>query len=322
MKKRGVNILVWGFLCLLSWGTVCMAADFPQKPIRMIIPYAAGGGNDVLCRAFQPAFEKVLGQKILIDNISAGTTKVGTMELIKAKPDGYTLIFSTTEAWLAYYYSKTYETKAWEQMVPIGNVTTEPYGFVEVRIESPFKTWADLVKAAKENPGKLSCGGPGAGGMMELIMNDITKASGIKTQYVPFAGAGPSKIALLGGHVDFRVCQPTEAITMIQAGKSRGLAVSTDKRMDSIPDVPTFKELGIGGIIDLTRSIWGPPKLPSNLVNVITKAIETATKDPAFIKVAQDQLLYTVDYRLPEKMRSELLNFDRNFGPKLAEMYK
>jgi tripartite-type tricarboxylate transporter receptor subunit TctC len=322
MKKRGINILVWGFLCLFSWGTICMAADFPQKPIRMIIPYAAGGGNDVLCRAFQPAFEKVLGQKILIDNISAGTTKVGTMELMKAKPDGYTLIFSTTEAWLAYYYSKTYDSKTWEQMVPIGNVTTEPYGFVEARIESPFKTWADLVKAAKENPGKLSCGGPGAGGMMELIMNDITKAAGIKTRYVPFAGAGPSKIALLGGHVDFRVCQPTEAITMIHAGKSRGLAVSTDKRMESLPDVPTFKELGIGGTINLTRSIWGPPKLPSDLVYTLTKAIEKATKDPAFIKVAQDQLLYTVDYRLPEKMRSELLNFDKEFGPKLAEMYK
>jgi tripartite-type tricarboxylate transporter receptor subunit TctC len=322
MKKKGFKNLISGLLILFSWAAVGMAADFPQKPIRMIIPWSAGGGNDVLCRAFQPAFEKVLGQKILIDNIPAGTTKVGTIELMKAKPDGYTLIFSTTESWLAYYYSKTYDIKAWEQMVPIGNVTTEPYGFVETRIESPFKTWADLVKAAKENPGKLSCGGPGAGGMMELIMNDITKAAGIQTRYVPFAGAGPSKIALLGGHVDFRVCQPPEAITMIRAGKSRGLAVSTDKRMEAIPEVPTFKELRIGGTIDLTRSIWGPPKLPSNLVNTITKMIEKATKDPEFIKMAQEQLLYTVDYRLPEKMKTELQNFDKEFGPKLAEMYK
>ena len=250
-EKDGDTIVILGFLFLFLWGTIGMAADFPQKPIRMIIPWSAGGGNDVLCRAFQPAFEKVLGQKILIDNIPAGTTKVGTMELMKAKPDGYTLLFSTTESWLAYYYSKTYDAKVWEQMVPIGNVTSEPYGFVETRIESPFKTWADLVKAAKENPGKLSCGGPGAGGMMELIMNEITKAAGIQTRYVPFAGAGPSKIALLGGHVDFRVCQPPEAITMIRAGKSRGLAVSTDKRMEAIPDVPTFKELGIGGTITI-----------------------------------------------------------------------
>jgi len=322
MKKMGIRILILGFLFFLAWGPIVRAADYPQRPIRMIVPWSAGGGNDVLCRTFQPALEKVLGQKILIDDIPAGTTKVGTLELMKARPDGYTLIFSTTESWLAYYYSKTYDSKVWEQMVPIANVTSEPYGFVEARIESPFKTWADIVKAAKENPGKLSCGGPGAGGMMELIMNEITKAAGVQTRYVPFAGAGASKIALLGGHIDFRVCQPPEAITMIRAGKTRGLAVSTDKRMEGLPDVPTFKELGIGGTIDLTRSIWGPPKLPSNLVNTLTKMIERAMRDPEFIKVAQDQLLYTVDYRPPEKVRAELKNFDKKFGAKLAEMYK
>jgi tripartite-type tricarboxylate transporter receptor subunit TctC len=322
MKKMMITFAILGFLSIFTWGPIGMAADYPQKTIRMIIPYSAGGGTDVLARAFQPAFEKVLGQKIVIDNIPAGSTKVGTMELMKAKPDGYTLILSPTEPWLGYYYSGAYESKATEQMVPIGNVTSEAFGFVEVRIESPFKAWADLVKAAKENPGKLSGGGPAAGGMMELIFSDITKAAGIKMRYVPFAGAGPSNIALLGGHVDSRICQPPEAITMIRAGKSRGLAVSTGKRMESLPDVPTFKELGIGGTIDMTRSIWGPLKLPSNLVNTITKMIEKATKDPEFIKVVQDQLLYTVDYRPPEKMKAELKKFDKEFGPRLTEMYK
>ncbi len=243
------------------------------------------------------------------------------MTLMKAKPDGYTLLLATTESYVAYYYSGTFDSKVWEEMVPIGNVTFEPFGFVEVRSESPFKSWADLVKAAKENPGKVSCGGPG-GGMIELINNVITKAAGIKTRYVPFAGGGPAKIALLGGHVDFRVCNPAEAIAMIRAGKTRGLAVSTDKRMESLPDVPTFKELGIGEAIDMTRSIWGPPKLPSDLVNTITKMIEKATKDPEFIKVAQDQLSSTADYRPPEKIIEYLKNFDKEFGPKLTEMYK
>ncbi len=320
MKK--VVMLFAAFLFVLACVSIGMAAGYPNKPIRMIIPWSAGGGNDVLCRAFQPAFEKALGQKILIDNIPAGTTKVGTLELLKSRPDGYTLIFSTTEAWMTYYYSKTYDFKAWEQMVPIGNVTSEPYGFVEARVESPFKTWADLVKVAKENPGKLTCGGPGAGGMMELIMNELNRAAGIKTQYVPFAGAGPSKIALLGGHVDFRVCQPPEAITMIRAGKTRGLAVSTDKRMDALPDVPTFKEVDAGGTIILTRSVWGPPKLPAHIVETVAKAIEKATKDPEFIKVAHEQLLYTVEYRRAEKMKAELKNFEQEFGAKLAALYK
>ena len=322
MKKCRVIPFLLIVVFLISSAGPGWADKYPSKPIRYIIPYAAGGGNDVLARAFQKPFEKELGVRILIENISAGTTKVATLEAMKAKPDGYTLIHMSDPAWVAYYYSKTYDTKVWEVMTPIGNLTSEPYGFVEVRAESPYKTWADLVRDAKENPGKLTCGGPGAGGMMELIMNEITGAAGVKTQYVPFAGAGPSKTALLGGHIDFRVCQPTEAITMIRAGKTRGLAVSTDKRMEDLPDVPTFKELGIGDSIILTRSIWGPPKLPKEIVSHLTKTIERATKDPEFIKVAQEQLLYTVEYRQSGKVLEALVNFDKRYGAKLAEAYK
>jgi tripartite-type tricarboxylate transporter receptor subunit TctC len=209
-------------------------------------------------------------------------------------------------------------------MVPVGNITSEPLAFVEVRTESPFKTWGDLVKAAKENPGKLSCGNPGVGSPLDIVFNEITEGAGIKIRYVPFTGGGPSKIAMLGGHIDFRLCQPPEAIAMIRAGKSRGLAVSTDERMKALPDVPTFKELGLrgGDLYTIIRGFWGPPKLPSNLVNTITKMIEKATKDPAFIKIAQDDFIYTVDYRSPEKVKAFVLKFDKEFGPRLAEMNK
>jgi len=139
---------------------------------------------------------------------------------------------------------------------------------------------------------------------------------------VPFAGGGPSKTAMLGGHVDFRLCQPTEAIAMIRAGESRGLAVSTDQRMKALPDVPTFKELGLlsGELYTLIRGFWGPPKLPANLVNTITQKIEKATKDPAFIKIAQDEFIYTVDYRSPEQVKAFVLKLDKELGPRLAEI--
>jgi tripartite-type tricarboxylate transporter receptor subunit TctC len=321
MKKMRITFVIFGFLSIFTWVSIGMAAGYPEKPIRMIIPKSAGGGDDIIARIFQPAFEKVLGQKILIENIPAGSSKVGTMTLMKAKPDGYTLLLATTESYVAYYYSGTFDSKVWEEMVPIGNVTFDPFGFVEVLNDSPFKSWADLVKAAKENPGKVTCGGPG-GGMIELINNVITKAAGISTRYVPFAGGGPAKIALLGGHVDYRVCNPAEAIVMIHAGKTRGLAISTDKRVESLPNIPTFKELGIGGGIDMTRSIWGPPNLPLDMVNTITKLIEKATNDPEFIKVARDQLSSNVDYRQPEKIKEYLKNFDKTFGPELRQMYK
>ncbi len=321
MKRSRITLSFLVLLAIFTWSVIGIAADYPQRPIRMIIPYGAGGGNDVLCRAFQPAFEKILGQRILIENIPAGGTKIATLELMKAKPDGYTLCFMSPQSWVGAYYQKTYDTKIWEKLTPVGNVSSEPTGFVEVRAESPFKTWADLVKAAKANPGKLSCGGPGRG-ISESMHGIITKAAGIDVPYVPFGGAGPSKVALLGGHVDLRVCQPPEAITMIRAGKTRGLAVSTDARLAAMPDVPTFKELGIGKTYLMDRSIWAPAHLPPALLDTITKMIEKAAKDPEFNKLASDELLYTVNYKTPSQMKEDLLKFDKEFGPSLAEMYK
>jgi tripartite-type tricarboxylate transporter receptor subunit TctC len=311
-------IVVWFF----SWGTLGFGGEFPEKPIRWIIPFAPGGGTDVLARTFQSAFETALGTKLVIENIPGGSTKVATLEVVNAKPDGYTIILISAPGWLGFYYSGTYDFKVWEKLTPIANLTTEPYGFVEVRAESPFKTWADLVKAAKEKPGQLTCGGPGAGGMMELIMMTITKSSGIETRYVPFAGAGPSRVAVLGGHIDFRVCQPTEAINMIRAGKTRGLAVSADRRMEALPDVPTFKELGIGPTIILPRSIWGPLNLPAEIVSTTSKAVEKAAKDPKFVKVIQEELLYTVEYRPAKKVLEEGVNFDKEWGELLKASYK
>ena len=162
-----ITISILGFLFLLPWGTVGMAADFPQKPIRMIIPWSAGGGNDVLCRAFQPAFEKDLGQKILIDNIPAGTTKMGTMELMKAKPDGYTLIFSTTKPGCPIIIPRRYDTKVWEQMVPIGNVTSEPYGVSRGENRIAIQNLGGFGEGGKGKSRKTVLRGPGAGGMMD-----------------------------------------------------------------------------------------------------------------------------------------------------------
>jgi tripartite-type tricarboxylate transporter receptor subunit TctC len=323
MKKTSrMMILALSLAWAFGVSGLGLAAEFPDRPIRVIVPYAAGGGNDVLARAFQIPFEGTLGTKLVVENIPAGTTKMATLEVLKAKPDGYTIVIMSDPGWVGYYYSGTYDDKVWEKLTPVANLTSEPYGFVEVRAESTYKTWADLVRAAKEKPGQLTCGGPGAGGMMELIMNTITQSSGVETRYVPFAGAGPSRIALLGGHTDFRVCQPTEAIAMIRAGKTRGLAVSTDQRMEALPDVPTFKELKIGPTITLTRSIWGPPKLPQKIVNTLTQAAEKAAKDRKFIKIIQEDLLYTVEYRPPKKLYDALVGFDKTWGEQMRASFK
>jgi tripartite-type tricarboxylate transporter receptor subunit TctC len=322
MKRTRTVALFFNLVLLLGLTSIGMPETFPSRPIRFIIPFPPGGGNDIVARAIQRPLEKELGTKIIMENIPGGATKVATLEVLKAKPDGYTIMILPDHAWLGLYYSKTYDTKMWERITPIASMTSEPWGFIETRTESPYKTWADFVKAAKANPGKLSCGSPYSGGVMELIFAQMTKASGIEVTYVPFAGAGPAQVAMLGGHVDVRICMAPEAINMIKAGKSRGLVTAGEERLKAIPDVPTFKELNLGESLYLTRSVWGPPNLPHNILNVISRGIEKAIQDPDFVKLIENDLMYTIDYSPGPKVLDSLRKFDSKYGPTLAASYK
>ena len=321
MRPKKIIGMILSLFLVLGITKAGFSEDYPDRNIRMIVPAPAGGGTDLITRAIQGPLEKILKNKILVEDIPGGAGKIGTMELRKAKPDGYTLILGG-ESWIGYYYQKTYDTKVWEELTPIANIAKEPYTIIELRVESPYKTWAEFAKFAKENPGKLNCGVMGVGGMRLITLNEIAKTAGIDWQYVPFAGAAPSTVALLGGHIDFRVSTPGEAIVNIRTGKTRGLALSGDKRMKALPDVPTFKELGIGESMVLTRSIWGPPNLAPNIVNILTKAIEKATQDPTFVKLAEEQLIVEVEYRSPDRLKGEFKAYDKKYGPKLAEAFK
>lgn len=322
MKRTNLVTLFFSIFFILGLASSGIADSFPTRPIRFIIPFPPGGGNDIVGRAIQRPLEKELGTKVIMENIPGGATKVATLELAKAKPDGYTIMILPDQAWLGLYYSKTYDTKMWEKITPISGLTSEPWGFIETRVESAYKTWSDFVKAATDKPGKLSCGTPYSGGVLELIFNQLTKAAGIDVTYVPFAGAGPAQIAMLGGHIDVRICMAPEAITMIKAGKSRGLVTAGEKRLKALPDVPTFKELNLGESLYLTRSIWGPPNLPQNILNVLSRGIEKAIQDPDFVKLIENDLMYTVDFAPGPKVLEELRKFDSKYGPRLAASYK
>jgi tripartite-type tricarboxylate transporter receptor subunit TctC len=268
--------------------------------------------------------EKELNGTIVLEYISGGSTKMGTQEVINADPDGHTLLFATPQAMIGYYYSGTFSSKVWEQLVPIGQTGEQAYGFFEARMDAPFKTWGELVTYAKQNPGKLTCGGPGAGGMMNLIAAETAKAASINVKYIPFAGAGPSGIAVLGGHVDYRVCQPAEALPNIRAGKTRGLAISEPKRNPLLPDVPIFQELGIAFVdfpLTMGWALWAPAKLPKNILEILAKSLEKAIKDPEHIQFVQ-RFCYTPTFMNTQVVRENIRVFDEKLGPKLAAFYK
>jgi tripartite-type tricarboxylate transporter receptor subunit TctC len=325
MKKFMSGVLLFAVSTAVVFAageSQAQADNYPSKPIRVIVPWNPGGGSDVLVRGFQPFLEKELGQRLVIENIGAGATVVGTNELIKAKPDGYTVLFSN-EAWITRYYAKVYAERVWEQMAPIASITTEPIATIEVLASSPLKTWQDLVSAAKANPGEMTCGNPGTGSPLDIVFAQISKAADIDVQYVPFSGGGASKTALLGGHIDFRLCQTTEAVSMVKAGETRLLAVSSAERDHIFPDVPTFKEVGLQGVTSYNyiRGFWGPLKMPPVLIAKLGAAIERATKNPGFVKFAE-QYAYTVTYKDATEQGKYVTQFDTEFGPMLAEMNK
>ena len=321
MRRTKLTVLFLGLVLVLGFACAGLAADFPTKPIRYIVPFPAGGGTDLYARLIAKPLERDLGIKVYVENIPGGSTKVGTMECMKAKPDGYTIMQATELAWLGVYYSKSIDFKIWEKLTPLGNIATQPYGLWEVRTESPLKSFADLLKAAKENPGKSTCG-VSSRGVYDIMIEDVERAAGIQIKHVPFLGGGPSEVALLGGHIDFRVCVIADAATMLKAGKTRGLAVQTEKRLPRLPGVPTLKELGYDVMtVTATQSIWGPPNMPQNIVNTFSKAIEKATKDPEFMKMVEETFLSKVEFRPGPKMMEVATNFDKQLGPKLAEFY-
>lgn len=311
-----ILLFVFGFV------SIGAAKEFPSKPIKLIVPFPPGGGHGTLSRAFQVPFEKALKTKVVIECVPGGSTKIGSYKVLKAKPDGYTLLLLVGTMFVGNYYSGTYDSKMWEKLTPLGTIADGPYSMIEVRADSPFTTWKDLVKHAKANPGKLNCGGMGASGMNTLIFNDITQAAGIKCTYVPFGGGGKYTTALLGGHVDFIVCSPSEARAMIKAEKTKGIAISTNQRYKYFPDVPSFKELGIGDGIWLDYCIWGPPKMPKQIADTLADAIKTASEDPKFIKFNEDMLTNNVKFKAGPEIIKGLQKFDKRFGPKLAEFHK
>lgn len=309
------GIVVWGI------AHACFAQGFPSKPIRVIVPFAAGGANDLVARALQRPLGKALNGTVVVENLPGASTKIATNELMKSAPDGQTLMLAGNVALMGYYYSGTYDTKVWDQMTILGQTGQMPWGMLEVRADSPFKTWADLVSYAKKNPGKLSAGGPAPGGMMNLFVLETAKSSGIDVTYVPFAGGGPSGTALLGGHVEYRVAQPSEVYPNVRAGKTRGLAVAFANRMPEMPDVPTFMELGI--MFDVPPfgfDFWGPANMPPAVASQISRAIEQAIKDPEFVEMAR-RLVYQPVFTGPEALRASMKDFEKNIGPKLVAAF-
>ena len=239
--------LTAGLLIALA-GVVAAQQDYPSRPIRIVVPYPPGGSNDYLARLFGPKLTESLGRPVLIDNRGGGNTIIGNDVVAKSAPDGYTLLLagSTTVAIPHLYRSIPYDTI--NDFTPIAGIARSEFILV-VHPSLPVNTVRDLAALARKRPGELNYATSSTGGPTHLGAVQFEMLAGVKMQQVPYKGGGPAMVDLVGGQVQLGFANAASAMAYVKAGRLRAIAVTGEKRLYALPQVPTFSEAGLPGLV-------------------------------------------------------------------------
>ena len=286
-------------LSLFAAATVHAQEPYPNKPIMMIVPFPPGGVADLTGRPTAIAMEKVLKQKIVIENKAGAGGGIGMAQVAKAKPDGYTIMMALSSVSVIPEADKLLGRAPMytlDQLAPIALISADPTILV-VRAESPWKSVQDVVDDARKRPGAISYSSSGIYGTLHVAMAMLGDAAGVNFHHVPYSGAGPAITALLGGHVDALATGPGTVLQHIKAGKLRALASWGDKRIEAMPDLPTLKELGYDAEFYIWSGLFAPAATPAPVMSTLRHAAAEAVKDPQFrtAMAAIDTPVYYLD---------------------------
>ena len=261
-----------------------LAQTFPNKPIKLVIAFPAGGPTDITMRALAEGASKVLGQPVIVDNKPGAGGSLPAQALQSAPADGYTLAQIPQSIFRLPYTTKM----TWDPVKDISyviNVTGYAFGVV-VPTASPLKSWGDFVAYAKANPGKLSYGSTGNLTSPHLTMEHVAQKADIKLLHVPYKGSADLMQALLGGHL-MAASDSTGFAPQVEAGKLRVLNTWGDKRLAKFPDAPTLKELGYDIVQNSPFGIGAPKNTPEAVVKRLHDAFKTAMEQPAYVDALQ-----------------------------------
>ena len=277
--------LIVSALAMLS-GPLAHAQDaYPSKPIALIVPFPPGGVADIVARPAADAMSRVLNAPIVIENKAGAGGAIGMAYVAKAKPDGYTLLLALSSISIlpeADRITGRAPMFQLDQLVPIARLTADPT-VLAVRADSPWKTLQDFVADAKKRPGAITYGSSGNYGTMHVPMEMFAGSAGVKMLHVPYTGAGPAVIGLLGGNIDAVASGPSTIIQHVKAGKVRVLASWGDKRLASLPDVPTLTESGYEAVFFQWSGLFAPSGTPEPVIVRLREAARAATVDARFM---------------------------------------
>ena len=298
-------LLIAAFMCLTMNGLAFGADTYPSKPIKLIVPYGAGNATDAAARLMVKYLEKELSTSVAIVNVAGAAGTIGSMQVLRAKPDGYTLLWNHLSLLTAYHTGASKFT--WDSLTPICN-GVRFYKTLVVRGDAPWKNLQEFVDDARKNPGKIKWGvNIGAGLHFEAL--GFETLTGTKFHFVAGEGEADQINAMLGGRID--VCTPSPQIVMQykEDGRIRALASSTEERIPSLPGVPTYKEEGVDLTFMYEPALYGPAELPDSIVERLNQAVANGMKNPEFIaglaKLGMDPA-----YMSQEDFRQHLLRLD------------
>ena len=297
---------VLGAVAAIAVSGGAQAQTYPSGPVRVVVPFGAGGATDILARIFAERLQASLGQSFTVENRGGAAGQIAAAAVARSPADGATLMFTTAAPiTVAPLMNDKVQYDPRKDFVPIAAVAVMPVWFV-VKADSPIKSLSDIVAAAKANPGKLNYASSGVGTELHIAAEAVARSAGIRMVHVPFRGGGEVIAALLGKQIDFAALSTASIAGPLKQGSLRAIAVSSPKRMPDFPDVPTFAELGHGGATMMPW--WGmmaPAGTPQAAVTRLTGALEAIAKDGA----VRDRLKATfieIDFAGPQEFARRL----------------
>lgn len=282
--RRGLTWLL-GFTAVSLLSVSSSFAAYPDRAIKLIVPWAAGGDTDVIYRPFAPLLQKYLGQPVVIANVGGASGTVGEREAARSAPDGYT-VFGAHDYIHSVYFGGNTDIKYDEAFEPICLVSSTP-SVITASSKTPWKTFKDLVEDAKKRPNQISVGAS-LGSTSQYSIALAAKAAGIKFKYVPYDGTAKRMNALLGGHIDLGDSNLTQK-SKVDAGLLKFLAIMSEKRHPELPDVPTLKELGYDVDYSVNRGLMVPKGTPADVKAKLGAACAKAAAEQEYAEALKLQ---------------------------------